>query len=128
MVVGHSIEARGVAGEHLIEVQVVHLIEARAEVEEVRCLWLGEEVPGEMTRGEVVEEQVLMRQKGVKNWVVEVELEKSAPRVFLEAMEEEIHLWVGRHEHEIAESPLKGEVVEPRLDLVWEVVLYFFVP
>jgi hypothetical protein len=126
---GRSIEVKVVAGERLIGAQVVHLIEAREEAEEARCLSLEEGVQDEMMWGGVAVERVLMRQKDVKSWGVGAAREMLAPKAFLEAMEEEeFHLLEGRNGHKIVVFPLREEVVELRLDLVLEVALHCVVP
>lgn len=119
------IEAKEVAVVRLIgvkEVAVVRLIEAKAvgaahsivvtaEGEEVRCLLTGEEVR-DVTKPGVMEERVRLAQKVFSVVVVG----------------EGVHLLVERHEHEMAQYLLREAGVELYLDLVLEVVLYFFVP
>lgn len=113
----------GVAGEHLIEAQVVRLIEVMVEVEEARCLLLEEEVRDEKS---FVWEEALMRQKDAKNLGEAVEPETTAPMVFLEATEGEgPHLLVGQNEYEIVLLLVRGGAVGRRLDLGLEVVPRF---
>jgi hypothetical protein len=111
---GRLIEVRAVEVERLIEVKAVgevHSIEVRVEGEEARCLLMEEEVQDVM-KLEVEGERVMSVQKAFSVVMVG----------------EGDHLLVERHEHEIVAYLLREAGVELHLDLVLEVVLYFFVP